>query len=249
MAFERLPVVSNLTDTTPEKLIKTGYGGIGTGNGLYNERSSGQDYNDFTVSRLSFSGCEANNINSPVGPGPSSTSQCLIINSNQQQKSFISQIAVSNLNVMSYRFGNALNNVWAPWAMVWTNLNLTKATGATVIAGTNDTSFVTPKSLKDAGVTDLVASQFGVGQSLVDVTANRAINTTFWNTGAKPITVYIYPANQNGVSRDLLLDGESIVTKAPASTYDAPQTMMLIVPPGSSYRFNTNGTFVYWKEA
>lgn len=94
----------------------------------------------------------------------------------------------------------------------------------------------------------LEATIFGIGQSLVDVTANRAVNTTFINTTDRPIVVYIYPTNQNSVSRELLLDGEPINTLSSLASGDAPQTMVLIVPAGASYRFNTNGSFVYWKE-
>lgn len=82
---------------------------------------------------------------------------------------------------------------------------------------------------------------FGVGQTLVDVTASRAKNIIYTNTTGRPIAVYIRFVNDVGATGRLAVNDEIV-----ASGYSTATTLGLgvtaIIPPGANYRTSESGT-------
>lgn len=72
----------------------------------------------------------------------------------------------------------------------------------------------------------------GVGQTWKDVLAERALDTTYYNATGKPILVRIGVSFTGGSSR-LWVDSFSFIGTAPIGP--------VIIPPGSSYKFDTYG--------
>lgn len=132
-------------------------------------------------------------------------------------------------------------------ATPWHSTNLTKATNLTIALGTNDDSFITPKALKDAGVTDLVDSQFGVGQRWQNLTAVRAKNTEYTNTTEKAIVVSVMTSNTTiNYVTGFDINGEEVKRYWEAGP---DQEHEIIVPPGAKYTYvSPDGVVQRWWE-
>jgi hypothetical protein len=149
----RLPVTSNATDDGQDKLLKVGDFGLG-GGGLYGVFGIDLDnYIKTGVYRNASHNTWNNSLNKPDAITTSNQTFVLTVDVNQ------SLAVTQTLHVESNRYfirSRDIYGVWGPWREMYHSGNLTKATSAAVLAGTNDTSFVTPKSLKAAGIVPTV---------------------------------------------------------------------------------------------
>ena len=99
------------------------------------------------------------------------------------------------------------------------------------------------KVLKDT----LDAASLGVGQTLTDVTASRAINTVYTNTTGKPIFVAIGKTTQNSDMR-LNVNDVQFGYASGANEDSQSKTLYAIVPSGATYGTVGLSGFVFWSE-
>lgn len=89
------------------------------------------------------------------------------------------------------------------------------------------------------GTVALTSDVIGVGQTWQDVTASRAVSTTYTNATGKPIMVVIRPAFTNGqnVSGSVSISGVVAIDFAcfVAATNPPQYPMTFIVPNGGTY--------------
>lgn len=120
------------------------------------------------------------------------------------------------------------------------------ASSSELQSGIDNTKFATAKGLKDAGLWPL-----GVGQTWSNVTASRAIGTTYTNTTGRPIFIAIrlVSTGSGNTSSDLLVDGLNISANTRTQAGE-PSTHFAIVPTGSTYMVATvvNTTIGGWME-
>lgn len=144
----------------------------------------------------------------------------------------------------------------ASWRLVPTDIpaatetaagTLRIATQAETDAGDADDCAVTPKKLRGA----LDASALGRGQTWQDVTASRALDTTYTNTTGRTIVV-IATSNSStgtGVYRGFVDDEEvHFNTLNTTSSGSNNGSITLIVPPGSTYKVTFNRSLLKWTE-
>jgi len=83
----------------------------------------------------------------------------------------------------------------------------------------------------------------GVGQTTQNVTATRVLGTTYTNSTGKPIVVYCCMSNVVGSALVISsIDGETIFGTAVAAAGGNYYGITLVVPNGSTYTNNMNGT-------
>jgi len=100
------------------------------------------------------------------------------------------------------------------------------------------------------GTLALTSQLIGLNQTTQNLLASRALNVTYTNSTGKPIVVYVSVANS--VSSPLMLnqiDGVTIYGAA-SPTANTWFAFTMIVPIGSTYLINMNGTptLQYWVE-
>ena len=88
----------------------------------------------------------------------------------------------------------------------------------------------------------------GIGQTWQNVSASRAIGTTYYNTTAKPIFVFCgWSANGSNVTTTLTVNGV-IASTTYMDTYARPLCCG-VIPPGASYVINSGVTTGFtWSE-
>lgn len=94
----------------------------------------------------------------------------------------------------------------------------------------------------------LSVSGIGYGQTWTDVKASRAYGVTYTNSTGKPIEVFVTNA---GGSQLLKATVGSVVLGQQTSTYNTStprQCFSFVVPNGSTYKVDCNGTLEYWTE-
>jgi hypothetical protein len=107
-------------------------------------------------------------------------------------------------------------------------------------AGTGSPEFPNGASLTSAATASTDAVRFdqviGLGQTWQDVTASRAVGTTYTNTTGRPIFINIRADSNNSTVPVLQVDGLDILSVFVdfSSTSGVPLTA--IVPPGATYR-------------
>lgn len=117
------------------------------------------------------------------------------------------------------------------------------ATTAEAATGTDTARAVTPAG----GAAAIAALGLGgSGQSWQDVTASRALATTYTNSTGAPIMVSLSSTLGSGVAFSLLIDA-TIVQQASVTSSASEQNLCAIVPNGSTYRA-TGGTLQRWWE-
>lgn len=95
----------------------------------------------------------------------------------------------------------------------------------------------------DDQVSELAGQMFGIGQTWQDMTASRALNTTYTNSTSRPIAVQILfdraEANEDGVLA--VTPGQSLEASryAAASSSSLATLLYGVVQPGATYRLNT----------
>lgn len=114
----------------------------------------------------------------------------------------------------------------------------TTVKGAVILNDTL-TSTSTTTALTAAQGKVLNDKMFGVGQSTVDVTSNRLVNTTYTNTTGRPIFVFINMYDLPPYV-ELLLDG--ISTGDIDSSLVENQQISFMVRDGGSYRLSVQTT-------
>ena len=130
--------------------------------------------------------------------------------------------------------------------------NITLPTASTSTSGTvqlNDTltSTAVDQALTAAQGKVLNDQAFGVGQSKQDVTASRAVNTTYTNSTGKPIIVNIAWSYTGGGTNyaNFLVNGTSVA----AGVILSGDGVSVVVPNGSTYSFSSVGwVFSKWEE-
>ncbi len=104
-----------------------------------------------------------------------------------------------------------------------------------------------PTTLAGYGITD--ASQLSVGQTWQNVTASRALGTTYTNSTGRPILVAVRGISPAGSTSGvhLVVSGVSIPYSSAVSSN--PTLTVAIVPNGETYSCNANGcTLGAWAE-
>jgi hypothetical protein len=88
-----------------------------------------------------------------------------------------------------------------------------------------------------------------VGQTWQDLSASRAINTSYTNSTGRPVMVNIFCAFQ-GQSINLIVDDVVVAYGAWSSGNFMWTTLSAVVPPGSVVRTATSGIsgYFYWLE-
>ena len=99
------------------------------------------------------------------------------------------------------------------------------------------------KLLKDA----LDAASLGVGQTLTNVTASRAINTVYTNSTGKLIFVAIGKTNQTS-DMQLNVNGVQFGYASGSNEDSQSKTLYAIVPSGATYGTVGLSGFVFWSE-
>jgi hypothetical protein len=95
----------------------------------------------------------------------------------------------------------------------------------------------------------------GVDQTWQNVTASRAVSTTYTNTTGRPIVVAISGSIGSFANYNIVLSVDGVIVEAPAGSLNgdgaAPNSVSAIVPNGATYRVAPNaGTLSinYWVE-
>ena len=108
------------------------------------------------------------------------------------------------------------------------------------------------KVLKDS-LDNAINSSLGVGQAWQDVTASRAMNTTYFNTSTRPISVVI-AGNPSNLPETLILTIDNVLVwgqNIDGENTDTNVVVSGVIPSSSSYRVTTNGdntTIARWVE-
>lgn len=94
--------------------------------------------------------------------------------------------------------------------------------------------------------------EIGVGQTWQDVTASRALSTTYTNTTGKPILISIsnYWHSNNGVYDYITVDGVVVVKIGTdnSSTTTSVSQLLTVVPDGGTYSVTALRPFKHWAE-
>ena len=95
-----------------------------------------------------------------------------------------------------------------------------------------------------------VVGGLGVGQTPVDLTTQRAIGTTYYNTSGKPISVTVWVVSTSSSTNVSLLINCVTSILVGGSTSGLNMTISSqIIPNGSNYQISViNATLVGWKE-
>lgn len=96
------------------------------------------------------------------------------------------------------------------------------------------------------------AESFAIGQTWQDMTASRALNTTYTNTTGKPITVAIIGKVSGSADTDFhfIVDGISPSrTRVPPNDHTNGNSFTCVVPNGSTYKYTqSNSGLTQWSE-
>ena len=77
---------------------------------------------------------------------------------------------------------------------------------------------------------------FGVGQTVQDVTASRALSTTYTNSTGKPILISVTVAGANDFgTTTLTVSGVAAASVSNSSQYGQTKNICYVIPPSSTY--------------
>jgi len=95
----------------------------------------------------------------------------------------------------------------------------------------------------------LAFGALGIGQTFQDMTASRALGTTYTNTTARPILVAITVTYGSGTTMTMMIGGVSIPADGSHAATERT-TNTFIIPPGMTYSYSTSGgdTLYKWAE-
>jgi len=238
-------VTTSRTDTTAGRLLKFGDFGVGYSIDI----PQGANLNDYTTQ-----GEYRQNMNANATPE---------LNYPAQLAGALKVMNVANGVIQEYTtFGSTRRKflrglydvVWSGWVEFYSSGNdasLVK-TSRTISTGTGLTG---GGDLSANRTISLASSHWpiGVGQTWQDVTAQRALNTTYTNSTGRTIVVSIVAISGRDSYAAIYVDGKLIFHQR--DTYngaDPRSSAVAIVPPGSTYRVssgNYSGTGVsLWME-
>jgi len=113
-------------------------------------------------------------------------------------------------------------------------------------AGTDNTKLMTPLRTKEAF--DNQEQQVGVGQTWQDVAGSRVHSTSYQNTTAKPIGVYIrWVANSTTRTLQVSSDNSTWIT-LDSNPSGQGRSSSFVAPVGYYYRLNGDSTVTHWSE-
>ncbi|MEN6332248.1 MAG: hypothetical protein ABFD57_09695 [Smithella sp.] len=160
---------------------------------------------------------------------------------NLDETTLISTTAISDaadLNNVIYS-ANARTNV--PFRIVGF-IDITESAAGTWVTG--------PTLVQGCGGQVLAAlSSIGYGQTWQNVTASRALGTTYYNTTGKPILISVSISYSALVDGTCTVNGVVVVRNGSGGSQTGIlNAIVTIVPPGGSYVISNNGTVQYWVE-
>lgn len=117
-----------------------------------------------------------------------------------------------------------------------------------VVLNNTLTSTSTTQALTAAQGKVLGDRDFGVSQTVQNVSASRATNTTYTNSTGRPIFVAISTVGSGTANYDLLVDGVVFCTATTTNQDAQKKPLCAVVPSGSTYRLNTSFPFDTWSE-
>jgi hypothetical protein len=92
-------------------------------------------------------------------------------------------------------------------------------------------------------------SSLGYGQTWKDVTASRAVGTTYYNTTGKPISIAVGLNAPSSGDMRIIVNGVSAAYAYGSSTAASLYGLNAIIPPGAAYSTTISGGSVYkWSE-
>lgn len=93
-------------------------------------------------------------------------------------------------------------------------------------------------------IAGVINSGVGRSQTWQDVTASRAVNTSYTNSTGKPIMVSVSMYALDGTVATLVVGGVATARRSFLMTnyYDATVQLSALVPPGSTYSLNVTGS-------
>ena len=96
---------------------------------------------------------------------------------------------------------------------------------------------------------DLIdSSSFGVGQTVQNVTASRALSTTYTNSTNKPILISITVSGGNdNLTTTLTVDGVAVARVSNSNQYGQVKNISYVIPPSSTYSV-TGSPITLWTE-
>ena len=103
------------------------------------------------------------------------------------------------------------------------------------------------KVLKDT-LDTAVSSSFGVGQTVQDVTASRALGTTYTNSTGKPVLISVTVAGANDFgTTTLTVSGVAAARVSNSSQYGQTKNICYVIPPSSTYSV-VGSPIILWTE-
>ena len=89
---------------------------------------------------------------------------------------------------------------------------------------------------------------FGIGQTVQDVTASRALVTTYTNSTGKPILISITVSGGNdNLTTTLIVNGVAVARVSNSSQYGQTKNICYVIPPSSTYSL-TGSPIILWTE-
>jgi hypothetical protein len=106
-----------------------------------------------------------------------------------------------------------------------------------------------PSTIQGCGGQALTAmSSLGYGQVWTDITASRALSTTYYNTTGKPISIQVVVFANNGETTTLTVNGLGIYVLNNYTGNDFQGTLTAIVTPSGSYSVASTAALNSWFE-
>ena len=124
------------------------------------------------------------------------------------------------------------------------------ATLSSVVLNNTLTSTSTAQALTAAQGKVLNDQAFGVGQTWQDVTASRALGTTYTNSTGKPIQVSVVVKDSSSYDNLYFFVNSTAVVSMPDLTGGSSgfQQLTITVPSTQTYRLETANLLHYWTE-
>ena len=127
-------------------------------------------------------------------------------------------------------------------------IRLATIQGAVILNNTL-TSTSTTEALTAAQGKVLNDQTFGVGQTWQDVTASRALGTTYTNSTGKPIQVSVVVRDNSTHNLYFFVNGASVVSLPDMDGGSSGfQQLIITVPPTQTYRLETSNLLSSWWE-
>ena len=121
------------------------------------------------------------------------------------------------------------------------------ATQAQAEARTDNTTLMTPLRVAQANTKSIGDSTLGAGQTWQDVSASRAVSTSYQNTTGKPIQLAIRLSNSTDRSVQVSSNNSTWIQIGTSYSSWWPFTYV-VIPVGYYYRVNGSASILNWAE-